>query len=68
MAAPTTIDEAIERNALGPAQVSVAGQTVTSKSIDELIAADEHLKGKEAAGSSRPGLGLRLQKITPVYP
>jgi hypothetical protein len=66
MAAPQNIDEAIERNALGPASVTVAGQTVTQKNIDELVQADEHLKGKEAKG--RPGLGIRLQKITPVYP
>lgn len=66
MAAPTTIDEAIEANALGPASVTVAGQTVVQKDIGQLVEADEHLKGKEA--QTRPGLGIRLQKITPVYP
>lgn len=66
MAAPTTIEEAIEQNALGPASVTAAGQTVTAKDIDQLVQADEHLKGKEA--TSKPGFGIRLQKITPVYP
>jgi hypothetical protein len=62
---PTTIDEAIEQQALGPKRVTVAGQSTELPSIDELIKADNHLAGKQAAQSS--SLGVRVQRFVPQY-
>jgi hypothetical protein len=63
MAQPQTVEEAIDRNAKGPASVTVGGQTVTQKSIDELIKADQYLAAKNAA--SQPHFGLRFTKLIP---
>ena len=63
MAQPETIAEAIEQNALGPASVTVAGQTVVQKDIEQQIKADEYLAAKQAA--AKPHFGLRLTKIIP---
>ena len=63
MAQPETIEDAIEQNALGPASVTVAGQTVVQKDIDQQIKADQYLAAKIAA--ARPRFGLRFTKIVP---
>ena len=63
MAQPETIDEAIEQNAKGPASVTVAGQTVVQKDVEQQIKADEYLAAKAAA--AKPHLGLRFTKIVP---
>ncbi|MBC7854501.1 MAG: hypothetical protein IAF94_13790 [Pirellulaceae bacterium] len=63
MAQPETIEEAIEQNALGPASVTVAGQTVVQKDIAQQIKADEYLAAKQAA--AKPQFGLRFTKIIP---
>lgn len=63
MAQPETIEEAIEQNAKGPASVTVAGQTVVQKDVDQQIKADEYLAAKQAA--SKGHFGLRFTKIVP---
>lgn len=63
MAAPQTIEDAIEQNALGPASVTVPGQTVTVKDVGQLIEADRYLASKRATAVK--GFGLRIQTITP---
>ena len=63
MAQPESIEEAIEQNALGPASVTVAGQTVVQKDIEQQIKADEYLAAKQAA--AKPHFGLRFTKIIP---
>ena len=63
MAQPKTIEDAIEQNALGPASVTVAGQTVVQKDIEQQIKADEYLAAKQAA--AKPHFGLRFTKIIP---
>lgn len=63
MATPETIEDAIEQNALGPSSVTVEGQTVTQKNIDEQIKADTYLAGKDAAGIAH--FGLRFAQLIP---
>jgi hypothetical protein len=63
MALPTTIEEAIEKAALGPATVTIDGQTVTAKDIAQLIEADRYLAAKTAATKSH--FGLRFTKLVP---
>jgi hypothetical protein len=64
MAAPTTIDEAIEQAALGPASVTNAdGQTVVSKDIQQLLDARNDQSAQTAAG--KPQFGLRMTKLVP---
>ena len=63
MAQPTTIEDAIEQNALGPKRVQVANQSVEQQAIADQIKADEYLASKTAA--KRPQMGLRFSKIVP---
>ena len=63
MAQPTTIEDAIEQNALGPKRVQVANQSVERQSIDDQIQADQYLSAKQAA--AKPHFGLRFSKIIP---
>lgn len=63
MAQPETIEDAIEQNALGPASVTVAGQTVVQKDIDQQIKADQYLAAKNA--TAKPQFGLRFTKFVP---
>ena len=63
MAEPQSIAEAIDQNARGPASVTVAGQTVVQKDIEQQIKADEYLAAKQAA--TKPHFGLRFMKIVP---
>jgi len=67
MAAPTTPEEAIEQTALGPKSATVDGNSVTQHSIDDLIKAADRVKSNTAATADRPGMGVRVQKITPYY-
>lgn len=66
---PTAADiaEEIAEAGTGPQSVTVAGQTVVDRSVDEKIKAHDHVASQEAAASNRPGLGLRFQQITSVY-
>jgi hypothetical protein len=59
MAAPQTIDEAIDRNAKGPASVTVAGTTVVQKDVAQQIEADKYLSGKRAQRRSHFGMAIR---------
>ena len=69
MTVATTILEAIEQIAKqGFATVTVGGQTVTMKSIDDLIKADIYVRGQTAAAAKQSGLGIRVQRIMPRYP
>lgn len=69
MTVATTILEAIEQIAKqGFATVTVGNETVTIKSIDELIKADIYVKGQQAAATKQSGLGVRVQRIVPNYP
>jgi hypothetical protein len=63
MAEPHTIEQAIEQNAKGPASVTVAGQTVVQKDVDQQIKADEYLAAKRAAAKAH--FGVRFTKIIP---
>jgi hypothetical protein len=60
---PATIAEAISAVALGPSSVTVAGETVASKNVSELIDADRYLRGIDSA--KRGKLQFRLGQITP---
>lgn len=51
----------------GFARVKVGLQEVEVKSIDELRKLRELVAGELVASSDRPGLGLRLHQIHPVY-
>ena len=64
MTVAATISEALENIARqGFAQVTVGGQTVTVKSVDELIKADIYLASQNVA--AQPHLGLRFTQIVP---
>lgn len=55
----------IETESQKSQQVTVDGQTITRRSIDELIKADQYLAGKEAVANKNPFFGLRMRKIIP---
>lgn len=63
MSEPTTPEEAIEQNILGPKRVQIGNQSVEQHDIASQIAGDNHLAAKEAA--SKTHLGLRFIKIIP---
>ena len=63
MTQPTTIEEASEQAALGPARVQVGNQSVDAQSIDELMKARAALAATNAA--SKPAFGLRFTKLVP---
>jgi hypothetical protein len=60
---PATIEEAIALNAIGPASMSVGGESVTQKNIAELIEADRYLATKRAEQNRAPG--IRFFKFVP---
>ena len=63
MTTPTTVDEAIEQNALGPKRVQVGNQSVEQHSIaDQILARDA--EANETA-KSRSDFGIRFTKIIP---
>lgn len=51
----------------GFATVTVGGQTVAVKSLDELTRLRNIIRDELTAVSDRPGAGLRFQQINPVY-
>lgn len=59
------INDQIAADALTPASASNASGSVTKRSIDELIKARDAVAAQQS--TTRPGLGLRFQKIRPVY-
>lgn len=63
MATPENINDAIETNAKGPKRVQVGNQSVEQHSIEEQIAADKHVAGRNAA--NRKHFGLRFTKLKP---
>ena len=65
MPAPETPEEAIEQGALGPQSVTVDGNNVTARSIDELIKADQYLAGKRAASTGNEFFGMRVRQAVP---
>lgn len=58
-----SIEDAIERNALGPQSSSHDGESVSRHSLREQIAADRYLASKRAATGKGPG--IRMFKICP---
>lgn len=56
---PQTVDEAIDQAAKNPLTVSIAGHSVTSRSIDDLIKAAQHQAGQN--GANKKGFGFRFQ-------
>lgn len=66
MTTPETILDAITQIAKqGFATLTVGGQTVTVKSIKELIEADQYVKASEAA--TKEHMGMRMRRISPNY-
>lgn len=63
----TALDAAIQELAVsGIAQVTIAGQTTTVKSIDELLRWRDRLVAAQAA--TKPHFGIRFSKIIPPGP
>ncbi len=63
MAEDTTIEEAIETVAEGPAKATIDGDSVEQQKIEDLIKADKYLRGKEASRAT--GLGLKILGLRP---
>ncbi len=57
------LSDQIRDAAAGPQQVTVDGQTVQQRPLDELIEADRYLASKTAATKTHQG--LRFAKIVP---
>lgn len=55
------IRDAIEENAVGPAEVTVDGATRRQHSLREQIEADRYL----TPASSKPARGMRITKLIP---
>ena len=61
---PTTIEEAIETQALGRIKKAAeAGRSIEHMSIAEMIEAERYLAGKNAG--AKPHFGLRMTKCIP---
>jgi hypothetical protein len=65
MTTPTTVQEAIEQNALGPQAVSTPSTSATAHSLLDQIEADRYLAAKAAANANVAGFGVRVQRIVP---
>ena len=61
------ISDAIATNATGPKSVPIDGNNATQHSIAEQTEAANHAASKAASTANRPGMGVRVQKITPYY-
>lgn len=61
--APTTIEEALEQNAMGPASASGDSGSITQHSLQDQIAAAKYVAGEQAKSST--GLGLTFRKLVP---
>jgi len=53
----------IETAAAEPQSATVDGQTITNRSVDQLIAADRYAAQKRAV--SAPGFGIRRTRLNP---
>lgn len=63
------IDAAMVTAAIdGIASVTVGGQTVAARNLDELRRLREMVAADVTAASGRAGLGIRIQTWTPYYP
>lgn len=62
--AATDLGDAIARSASGPASFSVDGESAQEHSIPDQIAADKHLRNKQAA-TANANFGLRFMKCNP---
>lgn len=60
---PTTVEEAITQNAMGPRRVQVADESVDQQSISEQIKAAQFLANQTAA--QRAPWGIRFARIRP---
>jgi len=65
MPAPETPQEAIEQGALGPQSATVDGNSVTQRSLSELIEADKYLASKSAASAGNELFGMRVRQAVP---
>lgn len=61
------ISDSIAEAATKPASATIDGNSVSARSIDDMLKARNDAASQEAASSNRPGLGIRFQQITPVY-
>lgn len=52
----------------GIASVTVAGETVVAKTMEDLERLLKLINSDLAAASDRPGLGIRIQQWKPYYP
>lgn len=62
----STLEDAIQENALTPASISTREGSVGSQPLSEQIRADQYLRGREAARASVPG--IRLFQVVPTLP
>jgi len=60
---PSNLKDAILENALGPKKVTGDAGSVEQHSLQDQIAAERFLASKKA--SRKPGLGIRLTKLSP---
>jgi hypothetical protein len=60
---PTSVEEAIQQNAMGPRRVQVADESVDQQSISEQIKAAQFL-ANQTAGQKAPW-GIRFARIRP---
>ena len=56
------LDNTIRKNATGPAEASVDGQSVKQHALRDQIEADRYLASKAAA---RKGLGIKRTRVSP---
>lgn len=61
MAAPTTTEEALAQAALGPQSVTVDGNNVTQRSLDEIRRQDQYEASKRAASAGQGLFGMRTR-------
>jgi hypothetical protein len=59
----TSLRDAIRENALGPKKVASDAGSVEQHSLQDQIAAERFLASKET--TRKPGLGIRLTKLSP---
>lgn len=59
------INDAIDANAVGPKRVQVGNQSVEQHSLKDQLAVRNDAAAREA--TTKPGFGLRFQKIRPYY-
>lgn len=60
---PEEISELTDAAAAGPAQVSVAGNSVTAQRVPDLIALENHRAAQASVGQGH--FGLRFTKLVP---